>query len=100
MSKPSKMPAADPGPPKPPWTGRLPLMNMSMQEETSFCRLAAVAAASEKNFEYAQPPSDSRIFRFGCLALSFLSWLNVPTMGWLKLSPPPATLMEESKDFL
>ena len=51
MSKPSKIPAAVPGPPKPPAAGMLPLMNMSMQELTNFLREASVAAASEKYFE-------------------------------------------------
>ena len=94
MSTPSKMPAPVPGPPYPPGLfGRLPLMNMSMQEETSALREASVAAASEKYFEYVQPPSDIRIFRFGCLALSFLSWLKLPAIGWLNTSPTPSTLM-------
>src|ERR1700712_3846831 len=99
MSKPSKMPAADPAPPKPPWTGRLPLMNMSMQEETNFCRLALVAATSEKYFEYVQPPIDSTILRFGFFAFSFLSWLNVPTRGWFQVSATPSTLVEASYVF-
>ena len=34
-------------------------MNMSMQEETSAGRDGAVSAASEKNFDYVQPPIDS-----------------------------------------
>src|SRR5689334_22515064 len=57
MSNPSKIPATAPGPPcTPSWTGRLPLMNMSMQEDTNFFRDASLAATSEKYFEYVQPP--------------------------------------------
>ena len=37
MSKPSKIPAAAAGPPRPATAGRLPLMYMSMQELTNFC---------------------------------------------------------------
>jgi hypothetical protein len=51
MSKPSKMPAAVPGPPKPPAAGMLPSRNMLMHELTNFCRLAAVLATSEKYLE-------------------------------------------------
>lgn len=53
------------GAPAPPYSGRLPLMYMSMQEETNFLRAASVAATSEKYFEYVQPPSETTIFRFG-----------------------------------
>ena len=48
-------------------------MNMSMQEATNACRDAAVAAASEKYFEYVQPPSEISTFRFGYFALSSLA---------------------------
>jgi hypothetical protein len=34
-------------------------MNMSMQDETNFCREAAVAARSEKYLEYVQPPRET-----------------------------------------
>src|SRR2546421_5346277 len=81
-SMPSKTPAAEPGPPCPLYAGRLPLMYMSMQELTSFLRDASVAAASEKNFEYVQPPIDIRIFRFGNFAFRCLSWLKLPCNGW------------------
>ena len=74
-------------------------MNMSIQDETSFLRLASVAAASEKYFEYVQPPSENTIFNFGFFIFSFLSWLNVPTMGWLNVSPTPSTLMSGPKLF-
>ncbi len=50
-SMPSKIPAALPGPPAALYTGRLPLMYMSMQELTNLRRDASVAATSEKYFE-------------------------------------------------
>src|SRR5262249_37157357 len=99
MSTPSKMPAAVPGPPYPPWAGRLPLMNMSMQELTNFLRDASVAATSEKYFEYVQPPIDTRIFRFGYLAFSSLSWLKLPASGWFQTSACPLTAMSAVYDF-
>src|SRR5438067_3080160 len=100
MSKPSKIPAATPAPPwTPSCTGRLPLMNMSMQEDTNFLRDASVAATSEKYFEYVQPPSDSSTFRFECRDLSFLSWLKLPASGWLNVSATPSTLVLASYPF-
>jgi hypothetical protein len=74
-------------------------MNMSMQELTNFLRLASVLATSEKYLEYVQPPIETRIFRFGYLALSSLSWLKLPTSGWFQVSAVPSTLMSEPKDF-
>lgn len=74
-------------------------MNMSMQELTSFLRLASVAAASEKYLEYVQPPIDATIFSLGYFAFSSLSWLKLPTIGWSHLSATPFTLMSAPKDF-
>jgi hypothetical protein len=54
-------------------------------------RDASVAATSEKYFEYVQPPSDTRILRFGFSALSFLSWLKLPRNGSKPVSPTPST---------
>src|SRR6266545_502180 len=90
-SMPSNTPAAEPGPPWPLYAGRLSLMYMSMQELTSFWREAVVAAASEKNLEYVQPPIDISTLRLGWRALSFLSWLKLPCSGWNPLSPTPST---------
>jgi len=99
MSKPEKIPAAVPSPPYPPCEGRLPLMNMSMQELTNFFREASVAATSEKYFEYVQPPIDTRILRLGYFAFSSLSWLKLPASGWPKTSAWPFTLMSAVYDF-
>lgn len=74
-------------------------MNMSMQELTSFLRLASVLAASEKYLEYVQPPIDATIFRLGYFALSFLSWLKLPTIGWFQTSATPSTLSAAAYDF-
>ena len=95
---PSKMPAAVPAPPKPSTTGRSPLRNMFTQELTKALRLASVEAASEKYFEYVQPPIEIRIFRFGYFALSFFSWLKLPWIGWFQTSPTPSTLMSAPYD--
>ena len=70
-----------------------------MQEETSACRDAAVRAASEKNFEYVQPPIDSCTLRFVYFALSSLSWLKLPFSGWLNVSATPLTEEAASKVF-
>src|ERR1700710_1659033 len=88
---PSKMPAATPWPPAPPLTGRLPLIQVSMQELTNFLREASVAATSEKYFEYVQPPSDTSTFRLGYLAFSFLSWFRLPRSGANPSSATPST---------
>src|SRR5689334_13975039 len=98
MSKPSKMPAAAPGPPDaspeiP--VGRLPFRNMSMQLETNFVRDAAVAATSEKYFEYVQPPSEMTIRSFGYFAFSSRSWFIVPLSGADHESAEPSTEMAE-----
>lgn len=95
---PSKMPAALPAPPKPSMTGRLPFRNMFTQDDTKVFRLASVEAASEKYFEYVQPPIEIRIFRFGACAFSFLSWLKLPWIGWFHTSPTPSTLMSAPYD--
>jgi len=57
-------------------------MNISMHELTRALRLASVAAASEKYFEYVQPPMDRRIFRVGYLAFSSCSRWKLPASGW------------------
>src|SRR5439155_26152662 len=88
---PSKIPAALPGPPAPLYAGRLPFRYRSMQDDTSFLREASVAAASEKNLEYVQPPIDMRTCSFGYLALSFLSWLKLPRSGSQPVSAWPST---------
>src|SRR5437773_1558439 len=84
-SIPSKTPAAAPAPPacsgQPP-VGRSPLMNVSMQDFANFSREAGVNATSEKYFERVQPPTEIRIFRFGCAALSLRSWLKFPNRCW------------------
>jgi hypothetical protein len=72
-------------------------MNMSMQEETSACRDAAVSAASEKNFEYVQPPIETCTDRFGYLALSWSSWLKLAFSGWSNRSATPLTDVAASK---
>src|SRR5215217_3953431 len=101
MSTPSKTPNAEPGPPagSPPICGRLPLMNRSRQEETKACRDAAVRAASEKYFEYVQPPIEMSTLSPGYLALSSLSWLKLPFSRWSQVSPTPSTLDAASNDF-
>src|SRR3954469_19698385 len=91
---PSNTPAPVPAPPVPSEdTGRLPLMNMSMQELTNFFRDASVLAASEKNLEYVQPPIDTSTLRFGYLAFSFLIWLKLPFSFWSHVSATPSTLL-------
>lgn len=70
-----------------------------MQEATSFLREASVFAASWKNLEYVQPPSEMLIFRWGYLAFSSLNWLKTPTIGWSHLSATPSTLSAALKDF-
>ena len=37
--------------------------------------------------------------RFGYFAFSSLSWLKLPTIGWLNVSATPLTLVVASKDF-
>ena len=71
-------------------------MNMLMQDDTRACRRAGVAAASEKNFEYVQPPIETRILRFGYCALSFFNWLKLPFSGWSQVSATPSTEVEAS----
>ncbi len=99
MSKPSKIPAAAPLPPRPLVTGRSPLMYMSMQDFTNFCREASVLATSEKYLLYVQPPIDMRALSFGYLALTFLSWLKLPASGWSQVSPTPSTDSPAPKPF-
>jgi hypothetical protein len=91
---PSKTPAAEPGPPDSPGPsdGRLPLMNMSTQEETNVARDAAVSAPSEKYFDHVQPPSDIMTLRFGCLALSLPNCPKLPLSGSPQVSATPSTL--------
>ena len=75
-------------------------MNMSMQELTNFLREASVAAASEKYFEYVQPPIETAgSSGSGACAFSFLSWLKLPAIGWFQASATPSTLMSAPKDF-
>jgi hypothetical protein len=74
-------------------------MYMSMQDRTNFLREASVAATSEKYFENVQPPIVTRVLRFGCLALSFLSWLKFPFSGSPQLSATPSTLSSAVKLF-
>ncbi len=68
-----------------------------MQERTNFSREAGVAAASVKNFEYVQPPSETTTFRWGCLALSFLIWLKLPRSFSQPVSATPSTDCEAAK---
>ena len=70
-----------------------------MQEATSACREAAVSAASEKNFEYVQPPIETCTDRFGYFALSSRSWLKLPFSGWSNVSATPLTEDAASKVF-
>ena len=88
MSMPSKIPAAEPGPPssfQPP-AGRFPLMNWSTHDATNACRDAAVAAASEKYFENVQPPIAMTSFSPGCAALILANSATLPSTCGLERS--------------
>ena len=75
MSMPSKTPAAEAGPPcvSGASTGRLPLMNRSMQDATNACRDCGVSAASEKYFDQVKPPIDISTLSPGCRCFNFRS---------------------------
>src|SRR5919198_3409913 len=93
MSMPSKSPAAAPGPPMPPHpgSGRLPLMNRSMHDETKRSRDSFVSAASEKYFDHVQPPSEIRIFRLGYCSLRARSSSKLPRSGLGHVTSSPVT---------
>src|SRR4051794_8829628 len=99
MSMPSKMPAAAPSPPafsgQPP-PGRLPLMNVSMHDDTNDLRSSGVEASVENHVDLVQPPSEISTLRCGLAALSLRSWLKLPNRCWSGLlgsSARPSTVL-------
>jgi hypothetical protein len=92
-STPSKMPAADPGPPMPPQpgSGRFPLMNRSTQDWTKAWRDAGVRAASEKYLENDQPPIEISTLSPGWSAFSSFSCSKFPSTGFGQVTSLPLT---------
>ena len=60
----------------------LPLTNVSIHDVANRARVAGVAATSEKYFENVQPPTDIKIFTFGCAAFSLRSSSKFPYSVW------------------
>ena len=77
----------------------MPEFIFTMQEVTKAWRLAGLAAL-EKLREYVQPPNEISTFRFGYLALSCLSWFQLPRKGWFQVSAVPLTLSPAPNDLV
>ncbi|MNI54565.1 hypothetical protein D3C73_1094630 [compost metagenome] len=67
-----------------------------MHEATKAWRLAGCAAL-EKPRDQVQPPSEISTFMPGYLALSCLSWFQLPRSGWSQVSALPLTLSPAPK---
>ena len=90
------MPSKTPAPSRPAGVAGQRQVALDEQVDAGLTRAsaatAAVSAASEKYFDSVQPPSEISTLRFGCLALSCLSWLKLPASGWRQCRPTPSTL--------
>src|SRR5687768_13930372 len=91
MSMPSNTPAAAPVPPAPSVTGRLPRIYALTHEVTNATRFSGRAALANPR-DQVQPPSEISTLMLGYLALSCLSWFQLPRNGWSQVSATPLTL--------